>query len=146
MAFLGRLLATNAPAVTILIRFIVGGVFFSEGVQKFLFPDELGVGRFAKIGFSSPEFTSAFVGIFEIVCGTLILLGLSTRFAAVPLSVVMLVSISTTKAPIMVKSGFWAMAHEARTDYAMLLGSIFLIVVGAGPWSLDAIAFRKART
>jgi uncharacterized membrane protein YphA (DoxX/SURF4 family) len=55
----------------------------------------------------------------------------------------MIVAISTTKIPMLFKSGFWAMAHEARTDWAMLLGSIFLLVVGAGPWSLDARLVAK---
>jgi uncharacterized membrane protein YphA (DoxX/SURF4 family) len=143
MTTLGRVLATNAPSVTILIRLMIGGVFISEGVQKFLFPDALGVGRFAKIGFPAPETTASFVGVIEITCGSFVLLGLLTRFAAVPLLTVMFVAISTTKFAILTKSGFWTMAHEARTDYAMLLGSVFLIVVGAGPWSLDALMVRK---
>jgi uncharacterized membrane protein YphA (DoxX/SURF4 family) len=36
------------------------------------------------------------------------------------------------------------MAHEARTDFAMLLGSIFLLIVGAGAWSLDARLRKQA--
>jgi putative oxidoreductase len=50
----------------------------------------------------------------------------------------MLVAIATTKVPILVKSGFWAAAHEARTDYAMLLGAVFLLLVGGGRLSVDA--------
>jgi putative oxidoreductase len=72
------------------------------------------------------------------LCGSLVLLGLLTRLAAIPLIIDMLVAITTTKVPILLKTGFWAMAHEARTDYSMLLGSIFRLIVGAGPWSLDA--------
>lgn len=126
------------PAAVILVRFIVGGVFLSEGVQKFLFPEALGVGRFTKIGLPAPHLLAPFVGFVEIGCGLLILLGLFTRLAAVPLIVDMLVAIATTKVPIFLKSGFWSMAHEARTDYAMLLGLIFFLMVGAGPLSLDA--------
>jgi uncharacterized membrane protein YphA (DoxX/SURF4 family) len=135
----------------ILIRLVVGGVFLSEGIQKFLFPNENGVGRFAKIGIPSPEVMAPFVGLVEIVCGTLILIGLLTRLAAIPLIIDMLVAILSTKIPILLGSGFWGfslrnlpyygfwgMAHEARTDFAMLLGSIFLLIVGAGVWSLDA--------
>ena len=133
-----RLLATHAPAATMLVRLMVGAVFLSEGVQKFLFPAEVGAGRFAKIGFASPEFTAGFVGCFEIACGTLVLLGLFTRWAAAPLIVIMLTAITTTKVPILLESGFWKMAHEARTDWSMLLGALFLLIVGAGPWSLDA--------
>ena len=138
MTLLDRIIVTNAGRELILIRLIVGGVFLSEGIQKFLFPNDLGVGRFSKIGIPSPEVVAPFVGVCEIVCGALILIGLLTRLAAVPMIIDMLVAISTTKIPILFKSGFWAMAHEARVDYAMLLGSIFLLVVGAGLWSVDA--------
>jgi uncharacterized membrane protein YphA (DoxX/SURF4 family) len=133
-----KLFETHAPAAVILVRLIVGAVFLSEGIQKFLYPADLGVGRFTKIGIPSPEIMAPFVGVVEIVCGTLILIGLLTRLAAVLLIIDMIVAISTTKIPMLLKSGFWAMAHEARTDWAMLLGSIFLLVVSAGPWSFDA--------
>lgn len=137
MKSLRKILNTNAPASVLLIRLVVGAVFLSEGVQKFLFPNDLGVGRFLKIGIPSPHIMAPFVGVIEIVCGALILLGLFTRLASVPLVIDMLVAISTTKVPILLASGFWAMAHEARTDYAMLLGLIFLLIVGAGRWSID---------
>ena len=52
------------------------------------------------------------------------------------LVIIMLVAISTTKIPIFLNQGFWAMAHEARTDWSMLLGSIFLLITGAGAWSV----------
>jgi uncharacterized membrane protein YphA (DoxX/SURF4 family) len=125
MTFLRRLLATDAPAAVILVRLIVGGVFLSEGVQKFLFPDALGVGRFAKIGIPAPEVIAPFVGGCEIVCGVLLLLGPHTRFAAATMIIDILVAIWTTKVPMLSHDGFWKMAHEARTDYAMLLGRYF---------------------
>lgn len=133
-----RLLQTTAPSAVLLIRLMIGAVFLSEGIQKFLFPADVGAGRFEKIGFSSPELVATFVACFEITCGVLVLLGLLTRFAVVPLIIVMLTAIATTKVPILLESGFWKMAHEARTDWSMLLGSIFLLIVGAGPFSLDA--------
>jgi uncharacterized membrane protein YphA (DoxX/SURF4 family) len=129
---------SDAPPAVILIRLIVGGVFLSEGIQKFLYPADLGVGRFAKIGIPSPEIMAPFVGVVEIVCGFLVLIGFLTRIAAILLIADMLVAIATTKIPILVKSGFWAFAHEARTDYSMLLGAVFLLIAGAGAWSLDA--------
>jgi putative oxidoreductase len=145
------IIATSAPASVILIRLVVGGVFLSEGIQKFLYPAENGVGRFTKIGIPAPEAMAPFVGVVEIVCGALILIGLLTRLAAIPLIINMLVAILSTKIPILLGHGFWGfslrtlpyygfwgMAHEARTDFAMLLGSIFLLIVGAGAWSLDA--------
>lgn len=121
----------------IFIRVMVACVFLSEGIQKFLFSESLGVGRFIKIGIPLPEIMAPFVGVVEIVCGGLILLGLFTRLASIPLIINMLVAISTTKIPILLEKGFWAMAHEARTDWSMILGLIFLLIVGSGRWSLD---------
>jgi len=131
------LLRTNAPRATILIRLLVGVVFLSEGIQKFLFPATLGVGRFIKIGIPAPQFFAPFVGIVEILCGTLLIIGWFTRLAAIPLTIDITVAIFTTKIPMLSKSGFWATAHEARTDYCMLLGLIFLLLVGSGPFSMD---------
>jgi len=128
----------EAPASVLLVRVMVGAIFVSEGLQKFLFPDALGIGRFTQIGIPFPAVMAPFVGAVEIGCGVLVLFGLFTRLAVVPLLAVMGVAISTTKIPILLKSGFWSMAHEARTDYAMVLGALFLLVVGSGPWSLDA--------
>src|SRR3954470_20180543 len=100
-----KLLATRAPAAVLLIRLMVGAVFLSEGIQKFLFPDTLGVGRFTKIGIPAPEVLAPFVGVCEIVCGVLFVLGLLTRFAAITMIINMLVAIATTKAPILQQSG-----------------------------------------
>jgi putative oxidoreductase len=133
-----RLVSSKGPAAVVLVRLMVGAVFLSEGIQKFLYPDQLGAGRFAKIGLPSPELLGPFVGTFEIVCGTLVLVGLVTRLAAIPLIAIMAVAIATTKWPMLAERGFWVMAHEARTDWAMFLGSLFLLIVGAGRWSLDA--------
>jgi uncharacterized membrane protein YphA (DoxX/SURF4 family) len=141
---------TTAPAAVILIRIVVGGVFLPEGIQKFLFPNDLGVGRFVKIGIPAPQFTAPFVGVVEIVGGAPIILGLLTRLAAMLLIFDMCVALISTKLPILLghgfwrfslsklpSYGFWSMAHEARVDFAMVLGTIFLLIVGAGAWSLD---------
>ncbi|NMR33175.1 DoxX family protein [Chryseobacterium aquaticum] len=116
---------------------MVGMVFLSEGIQKFLFPAIRGAGRFEKIGLPSPEFLGSFVGTFEIVCGILILIGFLTRLASIPLIIIMLVAIATTKSEVLAEKGFWEMMHGSRTDWAMLLGSIFLLIKGAGLWSVD---------
>lgn len=139
MSPIGKVLSTSAPGAIILIRLMVGAVFLSEGIQKFLRPDSVGAGRFAKIGFANPESTAHLVAAFEITCGLFILLGLLTRLAVLPTIAIMLVAIATTKLPILRDQGFWSMAHEARTDWSMLLGSLFLLVVGAGPWGLDRV-------
>jgi putative oxidoreductase len=115
----------------ILIRFMVGVVFLSEGIQKFLFPADLGVGRFEKIGIPAPHLLAPFVGIVEVLCGALILFGLLSRLATIPLLIDMTVAILLTKLPILLKSGFWKMAHEARTDFCMILGLLFLLVVAS---------------
>jgi putative oxidoreductase len=133
-----RIAGLNAPAAVILVRLMVGAVFLSEGIQKFLFPDQLGVGRFLKIGLPMPEVLGPFVGSVEIASGTLVLLGLLTRLAVIPLLIIMVVALTTTKWPMLADQGFWSMAHEARTDWSMTLGALFLLIVGAGPWSLDA--------
>ena len=138
-----RLMTTHAPKATLLIRLAVGAVFLSEGIQKFLFRADVGAGRFAKIGLPSPEFLAPFVGSFEMLCGSLILVGLFTRLAAIPLLTIMGVAIYTTKIPMLAKNGFWKMAHEGRTDFAMFLGSLFLLIVGAGMLSLDARLSQK---
>jgi putative oxidoreductase len=139
-----KLTSSQAPNAAVLIRLMVGAVFLSEGLQKFLFPGDVGAGRFAKIGLPAPEFLGPFVGSFEIACGTLVLLGLLTRFAVIPLLTIMAVALYSTKLPILLKSGFWKMAHEARTDFSMVMGALFLLMVGAGAWSLDAWLRRKA--
>jgi putative oxidoreductase len=156
MKSLQRIMTTSAPASVILIRLLVGWVFLSEGVQKFLFPNDLGVGRFIKIGIPAPQVMAPFVGVIEIVCGTLIIVGLLTRLAAIPLTIDICMAILSTKIPILLghgfwrfslsklpSYGFWSMAHEARVDYAMLLGSIFLLIVGAGAWSIDSRLSRR---
>ena len=125
-------------AAIVLVRVLVGWVFLSEGIQKFLFPAALGIGRFAKIGIPAPQVTAPFVGAVEIICGVLILLGFFTRFATVPLLGVIGVALLSTKIPFLLKHGFWAALHESRTDISMLLGLIFLLIVGAGSLSLDS--------
>jgi uncharacterized membrane protein YphA (DoxX/SURF4 family) len=141
-----KILRSNAPAATLLIRLLVGWVFLSEGIQKFLYPDALGVGRFIKIGIPAPQFFAPFVGVVEIACGSLLIVGLLTRLAAIPLLIDITVAIVTTKIPMLTKSGFWAAMHEARTDYCMLLGSLFLIIVGAGSLSLDSRMTRRSNS
>nr|WP_315167703.1 DoxX family protein [uncultured Flavobacterium sp.] len=134
-----KIINTDNSKTTIIIRLIVGAVFFSEGVQKFLFPAIRGAGRFEKIGFPSPDFLGSFVGFFEILCGILLLVGLLTRLASIPLIIIMLVAFTTTKAEVLANDGFWELLHGSRTDWAMLLGSVFLLIKGAGHWSIDKI-------
>jgi len=135
----------RAPRAVILIRILVGWVFLSEGIQKFLFPAALGVGRFTRIGIPAPAFTAPFVGAIETIFGAFIILGLLTRWSAIPLLIDISVAILTTKIPMLLQKGPWAAAHEARTDVSMLLGLVFLLIMGAGPWSVDALFRRMFR-
>lgn len=147
---LQKFIRTNSSKTTIIIRLIVGIIFLSEGIQKFLYPAIRGAGRFEKMGFPNPEFFGNFVGAFEIVCGALLLLGFLTRGAALAMLINMSVAIVVTKIPILFGEsfgsfvlreldsyGFWLMMHEIRTDFAMWLGSLFLFIKGGGQWSID---------
>jgi len=130
---------------SVLPRIVVGLVYLSEGIQKYLFPDLVGVGRFEKIGFTNPEFLAYFVATFEIICGILILIGFLSRIASIPLFVIMITAIITTKIPILLEKGFWSMAHESRTDFAMTMLIIFIFIYGAGRLSLDFMIQRTVK-
>ncbi|MGY2063298.1 DoxX family protein, partial [Nocardia gipuzkoensis] len=97
--------ADGSPAV-ICIRLAVGFVFLSEGVQKFLYQDKLGPGRFDKIGIPAATLFADLDGIVEILCGTLIILGLLTRLAAVPLLIDIILAIVLTKLRELKPGGF----------------------------------------
>jgi putative oxidoreductase len=135
--------ANRAAKAILMIRILVGWVFLSEGIQKFLFPDALGIGRFVKIGIPWPHIMAPFVGVVEIVCGTLLLIGLLTRLAAIPLLLDICVALYSTKIVTLPKNGLWSTLHEARTDVSMLLGLIFLLIVGGGSLALDARVASK---
>jgi len=139
MTALARLVCdARGAGANALVRVLVGTVFASEGIQKFLFPEALGAGRFAKIGIPVPHISAPFVGVVEIVAGGLLVAGLLTRLSAVLLLVDISVAIATTKIPMLLSKGFWATAHEARTDWSMLVGILFLLVAGGGERSVDS--------
>jgi putative oxidoreductase len=125
----------NLPLI--IPRIVVGLVFLTEGIQKYLFPELLGTGRFIKLGFAHPAFWAYFTGSFEIVCGTLILFGLLTRIASVPLFIIMAVAFVTTKYMLLIEKGFWIFAHEYRTDFVMTMLLLLLLYFGGGSFSLD---------
>jgi uncharacterized membrane protein YphA (DoxX/SURF4 family) len=143
----------NAPAATILLRVMAGGVFLWEGILKFVYTNQ-GVGRFTKLGFPFPGATATFAGVLEIVGGILLITGLLTRLIAVPFIIEMLVAILSTKIPLYLGTsplplppvppqiGFWAVLHEIRSEYAQLMTAMFLLIAGPGRWSLDALLAR----
>src|SRR4029077_17758684 len=146
----------SAPRATVLIRAMAGSVFLWEGVLKFVYTNE-GVGRFTKLGFPLPELTAHFVGVLEIVGGILLIAGLLTRVTPIPFVIEMVVAMLSTKIalylgtsplplpPVPPQIGIWAVLHEVRSEYAQLMSVLFLLAVGPGPWSGDALIAR-ART
>ena len=140
------ILNTDNDKKEIIARLIVGLIFLSEGIQKYLFPDSLGTGRFETIGFVDPAFWAYFAGTFEIICGSLVLVGFLTRLVSIPLFIIMITAFVTTKWPILIHKGFWTMAHEYRTDFAMTLLLIYLFIYGSGKWSVDSIYKRTKRS
>ncbi len=147
---------TDGPKSTLLLRLMAGGVFFWEGLLKFVYVNQ-GVGRFTKLGIPFPHFTAAFIGYLEIFGGLLLITGLMTRAIAIPFVGEMIVAVLSTKIslylgtsplplpPAPPQIGFWAVLHEIRSDYAQILTVIFLLINGPGKWSLDAVLQRKWR-
>jgi len=146
----------NAPTATCLLRLMAGGVFLWEGILKFVFANQ-GVGRFTKLGLPAPELTANFIGILEIVGGILIIAGFLTRLIAVPFIIEMIVAMVSTKIsmyfgtsplplpPVPPQIGLWAVLHEIRSEYAQIMVVIFLLIVGPGRWSLDALLLRREK-
>jgi putative oxidoreductase len=145
---------TEGPGSIVLLRLMAGGVFFWEGVLKFVYTNQ-GVGRFTKLGFPLPHLTATAVGWFEIIGGILLLSGFLTRLIAVPFIIEMLVAIASTKIslylgtsplplpPVPPQVGLWAVLHEIRSDYAQILTCGFLLLAGPGRWSIDALLARR---
>jgi putative oxidoreductase len=148
---------TNGPRSILFLRLMAGGVFFWEGLLKFVYTNQ-GVGRFTKIGVPFPHETAIFVACLEIVGGLLLISGVATRLIAVPFIIEMIVAILSTKIalylgtsplplpPALPKVGFWAVLHETRSDYAQIMTTAFLLINGPGKWSLDAVLLRRSRT
>ena len=155
MSLSEKMLAPTGANANVLIRLVVGGVFLNEGVLKFLYPVAQASGRFAKIGIPYPDFFGPFVGTVETVCGAMVILGLLTRPAAILLFIDISVAIFTTKIPVLLghgflgfslmqlpQYGFLSMVHEARTDFSMWFGLLFLLIAGPGRISADALIVR----
>lgn len=149
-----QLTATRASGAVVLIRLYVGLIFVGEGVLKFLRPDALGPGRFEKAGIPAGGFFAYLDGVFEIACGAAILVGLLVRLATLPMIVDMVGALVITKVPLLwsgaplypKEGGFWDFFHEGRLEVAMLCGSVFLLIVGAGSYSLDSRMSRVRTT
>jgi uncharacterized membrane protein YphA (DoxX/SURF4 family) len=147
----------DAPKATVLLRMMAGGVFFWEGLLKFVYVNQ-GIGRFTKLGMPSPELLAPAIAYLEIGGGLLLIFGLATRWIAVPFIIEMIVAILSTKIslylgtsplpapPALPKVGAWAVLHEIRSDYAQIMTCTFLLLAGPGPWSLDALWRARAKS
>jgi putative oxidoreductase len=143
----------DGPESTVLLRVMAGGVFFWEGILKFVYINQ-GVGRFTKLGMPFPIFTADFVGGLKIVGGVLLMTGLLTRWIAIPFIIEMIVAMLSTKIslylgtsplplpPAPPKIGAWAVLHEIRSEYAQIMVVLYLLINGPGKWSLDALFAR----
>lgn len=144
----------DAPSSTVLLRLMAGGVFFWEGILKFVYVNQ-GVGRFTKLGIPFPEVSAHFVAGLEIIGGMLLIGGFLTRLIAIPFIIEMIVAILSTKISLYLGTsplplppsppqiGIWAVLHEIRSDYAQIMTVLFLLLAGPGRWSVDALLARR---
>ena len=145
---------TDGPRSILALRLMAGGVFFWEGILKFVYPNQ-GVGRFTKLGIAFPHETAIFIALLEIVGGLLFMSGFLTRLISIPFIIEMMVAILSTKISLFLgtsplpappappKMGIWAVLHEIRADYAQIVTSAFLLINGPGRWSVDALLLRN---
>lgn len=140
------MLDSDAPSATVLIRLQTGLVFLLEGIKKFLFPTAWGVGRFIHIGIPAPHLMAPLVGLIEIAAGFCLIIGLASRVSALLLLGVISGALLSTKLPLLLHSGFWAMEADARADFAMFCGTLYLVIAGSGAFALDRVWLRRIRS
>jgi putative oxidoreductase len=136
-SFKSQILNTGDDTKMVFLRLIVGFIFISEGLQKYLFLQFHGPSLFQEIGFAHAFFWAYLTGAFEIICGIMILVGLLTRLASVPLLIIMITAFITTKLPLLYNRGFWTFTHEYSIDFSLTILLILLLIYGGGKWSVD---------
>lgn len=117
-----------------LTRITVGWVFMQSGWGKLTHLPDI-IKYFGELGIPMPEFQAPFAASAELVCGVLILAGLFTRLATVPLIIVMIVAIITAR-----KGDYEGVASLfGFIEYLYIVLLLWLGVAGAGPLSLDRL-------
>jgi putative oxidoreductase len=125
----------------LLARLVIGAIFVPTGWGKLhALPDI--VGFFRELGIPYPEIQAPFVSGVELVCGALVLAGLATRLAAVPLIGTMVVAILTAIWPQL--DSWREIFGKEELHYVALLA--YLVVSGPGVLSLDALIARRIET
>lgn len=132
---------TQGPTTQILIRLLVGGVFLTAGIQKLIYPGLMGAGRFGDLGFPVPGIIAAVIGAVEIIAGSAVLLGLATQLAAYLLLAISIGAIFAVDLPVLLNQpiwvfpvpdrpryGVWAFFTSFRENFAMLIGTLYLII------------------
>src|ERR1700754_730520 len=121
------------------VRITVGVVFMGTGWTKL--QNLPGITRnFASLGIPAPEILTPFVSGVEFVGGILLLLGLLTRFAAVPLMIVMVVAIISAK--LVDLDGLETFLGFEEVSYFVMFA--WLAIAGPGPVSLDHLILKAA--
>lgn len=116
-----------------------GHQFLLAGIKK-LQNIEATAAFFTKLKIPSPIFHAYEVGIFETVAGTLIVIGLASRIAAIPLLIVMFIALGTAHAEVFVDLNFLRNPHTlaSQTPYPYFITALLVFIFGPGRISLDA--------
>ncbi|MGE5114661.1 MAG: DoxX family protein [Acidobacteriaceae bacterium] len=123
-----------------LLRAIVGIVFLAHGFQKFFMVGIDGVtGAFTQMGIPFPHLSAYLAASAEFFGGLALLLGLFTRFAAIPVAVTMIVAILQ----VHLKGGFFA-PQGVEYPLTLLIANIALVLAGGGAFALDNVLLRRS--
>ena len=119
-------------------RLSVGLLFLSTGWGKVHSLDKV-TAFFVKLGIPAPGLNAVVVGYSELICGALLIVGLFTRLATLPLLVSMVVAILTAKLPDI--HGLFDLVGADEFTYLCVL--VMLLIMGPGLLSLDEVLLRR---
>jgi len=119
-------------------RLSVGLLFLSTGWGKVHSLDKV-TAFFVQLGIPAPGLNAVVVGYSELICGALLVVGLCTRLATIPLIVSMIVALLTAKLGDI--HGVFDLVGADEFTYLCVL--IILALIGPGKCSLDQIVCRS---